>query len=167
MIGITTCYFYFEFHSTGAGNFGEIHEGILVETENNAEDILIDHPKKVALKKLKRNENKIDFYKEAIAASKLKHDNIVKFIGICKDSNIIVMELMEGGQLLSYLHSKCNDLSQLDLLDMTLDIVKACAYLQKMKFVHRDLAARNCMLTSIYPSSRKVGIFKGIFFKYI
>ena len=85
--------------------------------------------------------------------------NIVKFIGICKDSNIIVMELMEGGQLLSYLHSKCNDLSQLDLLDMTLDIVKACAYLQKMKFVHRDLAARNCMLTSIYPSSRKVILF--------
>ena len=58
MVGITTCHFYFEFHSTGAGNFGEIHEGILVETENNAEDILIDHPKKVALKKLKQNENK-------------------------------------------------------------------------------------------------------------
>ena len=66
------------------------------------------------------------------------------------------MELMEGGQLLSYLHSKCNDLSQLDLLDMTLDIVKACAYLQKMKFVHRDIAARNCLLTSSDANLMKV-----------
>ena len=48
-------------------NFGEIHEGILLETKSNVKEILIDHPKKVALKKLKRNENKIDFYKEAIA----------------------------------------------------------------------------------------------------
>ena len=66
------------------------------------------------------------------------------------------MELMEGGQLLTYLHSKGNELCQLDLLHMSLDIVKACAYLEKMKFVHRDLAARNCMLTSTHPSARKV-----------
>ena len=81
---------------------------------------------------------------------------IVKFYGICTESNYIVMELMEGGQLLAYLLAKGNQLCQLDLLDMSLDIVKACAYLEKMKFVHRDLAARNCMLTSTHPSSRKV-----------
>ena len=66
------------------------------------------------------------------------------------------MELMDGGTLLNYLQSKGKFLSQLDLLDMSHDIVKACAYLEQMKFVHRDLAARNCMLTSIISSSRKV-----------
>ena len=105
---------------------------------------------------LKKKENNIDFYKEAIAASKLTHEHIVKFIAICTEFNFIVMELMEGGQLLTYLHSKGTQLCQLDLLDMSLDIVKACAYLEKMKFVHRDLAARNCMLTSTHSSTRKV-----------
>ena len=66
------------------------------------------------------------------------------------------MELMDGGTLLNYLQSKGKFLSQLDLLDMSHDIVKACAYLEKMKFVHRDLAARNCMLTSTISSLRKV-----------
>ena len=94
---------------------------------------------------------------EAIAASKLNHENIIKFIGICKgtNSNYIVMELMHA-QLLEYLHSDGIYLSQLDLLDMSHDIVKACAYLEQMKFVHRDLAARNCMLTSTISSLRKV-----------
>ena len=113
-------------------------------------------PIKVAIKVLKKKENNIDFYKEAIAASKLTHEHIVKFIAICTEFNFIVMELMEGGQLLTYLHSKGTQLCQLDLLDMSLDIVKACAYLEKMKFVHRDLAARNCMLTSTHSSTRKV-----------
>ena len=116
-----------------------------------------EHPYKVALKELKKTENNIAFYKEAIAASKLKNDNIVKFYGICNErqNNYIIMELMEI-QLLAYLHARGNRLSQLDLLDMSLDIVKACAYLEQNKFVHRDLAARNCMLTSTHPSIRKV-----------
>ena len=137
----------------GAGNFGRIYEGILIE--NNSDEGKI-YEGKVALKALKKKENNIEFYKEAIAASKLSHEHIVKFIGICPDSNYIVMELMAGGQLLAYLHSKGHQLCQLELLHMSLDIAKACAYLEKMKFVHRDLAARNCMLTSIHPSSRKV-----------
>ena len=136
------------FFVIGAGNFGDIYEGIIQPINNE--------PYKVALKILKKKENNIAYYKEAIAASKLTHENFVNFFGICTECNYIIMELMEGGQLLTYLHSKGNELCQLDLLVISLDIVKACAYLEKMKFVHRDLAARNCMLTSTHPSSRKV-----------
>ena len=98
----------------------------------------------------------MDFLKEATAASKLKHENIVEFIGICLEYNWLILELMEGGQLLSYLKSKRQHLTLWDLVDMSYDVVKGCVYLEKMKFVHRDLAARNCLLTSTNPQIRKV-----------
>ena len=143
----------------GTGNFGKIYEGILIHPMKRS-TVAADFPpfpSKVALKELKKSGNNIDFFKEALIGSTLNHENIVKFYGICveSDSKLIVMELMKE-QLLAYLHAKGNALCQLDLLDMTLDIVQACAYLEKMKIVHRDLAARNCMLTSTHSSFRKV-----------
>ena len=63
---------------------------------------------------------------------------------------------MEGGQLLDYLHSERDLITLFDMIDICYDVVKGCAYLEKMKFVHRDLAARNCMLTSTNPLLRKV-----------
>ena len=47
----------------------------------------------------------IEFLKEALAVSQLKHENIVEFLGVCLDSNLIILELMEGGELLTYLKS--------------------------------------------------------------
>jgi hypothetical protein len=37
--------------------------------------------------------------------AKLKHDHIVRMIGLCLDGDqtLLVLELMEGGDLLSYL----------------------------------------------------------------
>ena len=139
---------------SGSGYFGQVFEGIISQDCSTIVDTL--KGKKVALKVLKNVENTIEFYKEAIASAKFKHGNIVESYGICLESNFIVMELMEGGQLLSYLKSRGNQLSVLDLLDMSLDVAKGCAYLEQMKYVHRDLAARNCLLTSIHPTYRKV-----------
>ena len=76
----------------------------------------------------------MDFLKEATAASKLKHENIVEFIGICLEYNWLILELMEGGQLLNYLKSKRQHLTLWDLVDMSYDVVKGCVYLEKMKF---------------------------------
>ena len=66
---------------------------------------------------------------------------------------------MEGGQLLDYLHSEKDLITLFDMIHICYDVVKGCAYLEKMKFVHRDLAARNCMLTSKNPLLRKVRAF--------
>ena len=91
-----------------------------------------------------------------MAWSQLKHENIVSFLGICLESDFLLSELMEGGQLLQYLKSNTQNLSMWDLVQMMEDIVKGCSYLEKMKFVHRDLAARNCLLTSTNDKLRKV-----------
>ena len=69
---------------------------------------------------------------------------------------MMIFKLMKGGQLLQYLRSNKEDLSLLDLLQMSLDVTKGCAYLERMKYVHRDLAARNCLLTSRDKSLRTV-----------
>ena len=113
--------------------------------------------KNVAIKVLRDRDNFPEFYKEVTVASQLQHDSIVKFIGVCFESNYIILELMEGGQLLSYLRSSGSyDFTPFDLVDMSFDILKGCVFLEEKKFVHRDLAARNCLLTTTNPTSRKV-----------
>ena len=50
-------------------------------------------------------------------------------------------------------------LTMKDLLLMSLDVAKGCAYLEEVHFVHRDIAARNCLVSSRDPATRKVFIF--------
>lgn len=111
---------------------------------------------KVAIKTLKKRESSFEFLKEAKTASSLKHENIVELIGVCIESNFIILELMEGGDLLSYLKAMRKYLTVWDLVEMSHDVAKGCAYLERMHYVHRDLAARNCLLTSTDPTTRKV-----------
>ena len=64
----------------------------------------------VAVKTTKENagqSDKDDFLKEAKAMAKIRHSHIVSMIGLCLDQDhnkyFLVLELMEGGDLLSYL----------------------------------------------------------------
>ncbi|XP_075719818.1 proto-oncogene tyrosine-protein kinase ROS [Rhinoderma darwinii] len=138
----------------GSGAFGEVYQGI-------AKDILGPRTgsQKVAVKTLKSDatdQEKVEFLKEAHFMSQFHHPNILKLLGVClyNEPQYIILELMDGGDLLSYLrgarsntHVQDTLLSTLDLLDMSLDVSKGCAYLEQMHFVHRDLAARNCLVS--------------------
>lgn len=103
--------------------------------------------------------------------SHFKHDHIIRLLGVCLDAdpNFILLELMEGGDLLSYLRNSRPQLrSQLgvvsaplglgDLVSMCVDVAKGCCYLEELHFVHRDLAARNCLVSSLDPNYRVVKI---------
>ena len=99
----------------------------------------------------------MEFFKEALTVSKLKHENIVQFYGIILDiEDCLIMEFMGGGELLDYLKSNGRSLTFDDQIKMCFDIVKGCTYLEEKKFVHRDLAARNCLLSSSDPTERIV-----------
>lgn len=101
---------------------------------------------------------KREFLQEAQLMSNFKHDHILRLIGIClkNDSLLyIVMELMEGGDLLSYLRNnrptadQSSSLKLLDLVSMCVDVASGCRYLEEMHFVHRDIAARNCLVKHV------------------
>ncbi|XP_044147095.1 proto-oncogene tyrosine-protein kinase ROS [Bufo gargarizans] len=151
----------------GSGAFGEVYQGI-------AKNILGSGTgtQKVAVKTLKSDatdQEKVEFLKEAHLMSQFHHPNILKLLGVClyNEPQYIILELMDGGDLLSYLrgartNSVVQDtlLSTVHLLDMSQDISRGCEYLEKLHFVHRDLAARNCLVSvkEYNNPSRKVKI---------
>ena len=150
---------YRSLYISGSGNFGEVFVGLLHSPNKKSK-------KAIAIKCLKDDSNRIEFFKEAIAVSELNHENIVEFLGIVKKADnaddMMIFEFMEGGQLLNYLETNQNYdniLQTEDMMKILLDICNGCAYMELMKFVHRDLAARNCLLTSIDPIKRMVKHF--------
>lgn len=98
--------------------------------------------------------------------SKFKHPNILQLLGVCLNAEqpIIVMELMEGGDLLNYLrrnrpsHAAPSPLTMDDMLGICIDVAKGCEYLEQVSSVHRDLAARNCLVSSLDRNQRVVKI---------
>lgn len=92
----------------GSGAFGEVYEGCVRNVGNEPET-------RVAIKTLRKGateQEKAEFLQEAQLMSNFKHEHILRLIGVCFDKNeldknygtlYIVMELMEGGDLLSFL----------------------------------------------------------------
>ncbi|KAF3677648.1 putative G-box-binding factor 1-like [Capsicum annuum] len=94
-------------------------------------------------------ERKQKFQREVTLLAKVKHDNIVKFIGACMEpSLILVTELMRGGTLQKYLWNTrphCPDLKF--SLSFALGISRAMEYLHANGIIHRDLKPSNLLLT--------------------
>ncbi|CAG9858272.1 unnamed protein product [Phyllotreta striolata] len=150
----------------GSGAFGEVFEGKAKGIDG------INVETKVAVKTLKKgasDQEKCDFLKEANLMSHFQHEHILQLLGVCLDNDpqFIIMELMEGGDLLSYLRNSRNPststqpLTLIELLKMCVDVSKGCRYLEEKHFVHRDLACRNCLVSSNDTESRivKIGDF--------
>ncbi|XP_070506789.1 protein sevenless isoform X5 [Chironomus tepperi] len=142
----------------GKGAFGEVWSGV-VKNDDGSEEL-------VAIKTLHKGANDVEkreFLQEAQLMSNFKHDHILRLIGVCLNQNecllYIVMELMESGDLLSFLRNnrpalnKPSPLKLLDLMSMCVDVASGCRYLEEMHFVHRDLAARNCLVKTAPDSN--------------
>ncbi|KAI4460354.1 tyrosine-protein kinase receptor [Holotrichia oblita] len=150
----------------GSGAFGEVFEGKARDLRPNGLET------KVAVKTLRKGaseQEKTEFLQEAQLMSHFKHQHILQLLGVCLDNDpqFIIMELMEGGDLLTYLRSSRKPTSNtppltlLELLKMCVDVATGCRYLEEMHFVHRDLACRNCLVSSTDPETRivKIGDF--------
>ncbi|CAJ0589937.1 unnamed protein product [Cylicocyclus nassatus] len=145
----------------GTGSFGEVWEGVATKLP------MRDRETKVAIKTLRQGyeeAEKIKFIKEAILMNNFDHPNIVKLLGVCMEGpkEYLILELMEGGDLLNFLKASSptesfpSQLSLRDVLSMLVDIGRGGAYLESNRHVHRDLAARNCLISSKSPHPRRV-----------
>uniref|UniRef100_A0A8C4Y1I0 Tyrosine-protein kinase n=1 Tax=Gopherus evgoodei TaxID=1825980 RepID=A0A8C4Y1I0_9SAUR len=135
----------------GRGNFGEVFSGRLL-ADNTP----------VAVKSCRETlppELKAKFLQEARILKQYSHPNIVKLIGICtqKQPIYIVMELVQGGDFLTFLRSEGQQLKVKELLKMTANAAAGMEYLESKHCIHRDLAARNCLVTE--KNSLKISDF--------
>ena len=84
----------------------------------------------------------------------LRHENIISLVGVISAAMPyhIVLELMEGGDLRSYLRnikSTGNDaLLPAEFITIALQVSRAMMFLEVSNIVHRDLAARNVLVGS-------------------
>ncbi|OXB82821.1 UNVERIFIED_CONTAM: hypothetical protein H355_010391 [Colinus virginianus] len=149
----------------GHGAFGEVYEGQVAGIPSDPT------PLQVAVKTLPEvcsEQDELDFLMEALIISKFNHQNIVRCIGVSLQAlpRFILLELMAGGDLKSFLRetrprpNQLSSLSMLDLLRVAHDIACGCQYLEENHFIHRDIAARNCLLTCRGPGRvAKIGDF--------
>nr|XP_050859209.1 tyrosine-protein kinase Fer isoform X2 [Vespula vulgaris] len=135
----------------GRGNFGDVYKAQLKTCKTD-----------VAVKTCKvtlPDEQKRKFLQEGRILKQYDHPNIVKLIGICvqKQPIMIVMELVPGGSLLTYLRKNASSITQREQLRMCKDAAAGMRYLESKYCIHRDLAARNCLVG--YESIVKISDF--------
>ncbi|GAB2272082.1 hypothetical protein Dimus_006901 [Dionaea muscipula] len=90
------------------------------------------------------------FIREVNMMSRVKHDNLVKFIGACEDPlMVIVTELLPGMSLKKCLMSiRPRQLELQVALAYALDIARAMDCLHANGIIHRDLKPDNLLLTA-------------------
>ncbi|XP_055800737.1 serine/threonine-protein kinase EDR1-like isoform X2 [Solanum dulcamara] len=125
----------------GIGFFGEVFRG-----KWNGTEVAI----KVFLEQDLTAENMEDFCNEISILSRLRHPNVILFLGACATPPHLSMvtEYMEMGSLYHLIHvsGQKHRLSWQKKLNMLRDICRGLMCLHRMKIVHRDLKSANCLV---------------------
>lgn len=128
------------------GAFGKLYRGTY-----NGED--------VAIKILERPENDPEkaqlmeqqFQQEVMMLARLKHPNIVRFIGACRKPMVwcIVTEYAKGGSVRQFLMKRQNRAVPLKLaVKQALDVARGMAYVHEFGLIHRDLKSDNLLINA-------------------
>ncbi|XP_062206482.1 serine/threonine-protein kinase EDR1-like [Phragmites australis] len=125
----------------GIGFFGEVFRGIW-----NGTDVAI----KMFLEQDLTTENMEDFCNEIYILSRLRHPNVILFLGACITPPHLSMatEYMEMGSLYYLIHmsGQKKKLSWRRRLKIIRDICRGLMCIHRMKIVHRDLKSANCLV---------------------
>ncbi|KAI3834282.1 hypothetical protein MKX03_030089 [Papaver bracteatum] len=126
-------------NKVGSGSFGDLYKGIYCTQE-------------VAIKVLKAErvsaEMQREFAQEVYIMRKVRHKNVVQFIGACTrpPSLCIVTEFMSGGSIYDFLHKQKGVFKLPSVIRIAIDVSKGMNYLHQNKIIHRDLKAANLLM---------------------
>ncbi|XP_064365930.1 inactive tyrosine-protein kinase 7 isoform X2 [Dromaius novaehollandiae] len=138
----------------GRGEFGEVFLAKAKGVEDGEDEAL------VLVKSLQTRDEQLqlDFRREAEMFSKLNHANVVRLLGLCRESepHYMVLEYVDLGDLKQFLRiSKSKDeslkpqsLSTKHKVSLCTQVALGMEHLSNGRFVHRDLAARNCLVSA-------------------
>ncbi|XP_047947838.1 probable serine/threonine-protein kinase SIS8 [Salvia hispanica] len=125
----------------GIGFFGEVFRG----TWNGLEVAI-----KVFLEQDPTAENIEDFCNEISILSRIRHPNVILFLGACTTPPrlSLVTEFMEMSSLYYLIHASAlkKKLSWQRRLKMLVDICRGLTSIHRMNVVHRDLKSANCLV---------------------
>lgn len=154
----------------GDGQFGEVYIGEVERLGDILGGELKNNPRTtVAIKTLKLDVDKNikdDFFKEVKAMAGLKHSNVIRLLGVCRDDPMcMIVEYMANGDLNQFLKEREltpswseNDrwqdagqyISLQALFFMAKQVAAGMKYISSLNYVHRDLATRNCLVGHAY-----------------
>nr|BBI47314.1 insulin-like peptide receptor 2 [Gnatocerus cornutus] len=139
----------------GQGSFGMVYEGLIKSRRYPCAIKTVNESASTS--------SRMEFLNEgSVMKSFNDAQHVIKLLGIVSRGQppLVIMELMERGDLKSYLR-RCREPSQNlttnELYRMAAEIADGMAYLSAKKYIHRDLAARNCMVAA--DRTVKIGDF--------
>ncbi|XP_009624105.1 serine/threonine-protein kinase STY46-like [Nicotiana tabacum] len=89
-----------------------------------------------------------DFAQEVYILRKVRHKNVVQFIGACIKPPLlcIITEFMSGGSLYDFLHKTKGLFNLPSVLKVAIDVSKGMIYLHQNNIIHRDLKTANLLM---------------------
>ncbi|KAM2621680.1 hypothetical protein TB2_026402 [Malus domestica] len=126
-------------NKVGSGSFGDLYRGTYC-TQEVAIKVL--KPERVNAEMLR------DFSQEVYILRKIRHKNVVQFMGACtRPPNLcIVTEFMSKGSVYDFLHKHKGVFKLPSLLKVAIDVSKGMNYLHQNNIIHRDLKTANLLM---------------------
>lgn len=137
----------------GKGEFGEVLLAKARGIEEGEEQTVV-----LVKSLLSRDElSQAEFRRQVDMFSKLNHTNIVRLLGLCKDTepHYMILEYIDLGDLKQFLRiSRSKDenlkpqpISTKTKVSICAQVAAGMEHLSNQRFVHKDLATRNCLIS--------------------